>query len=513
MAGPSVKDAAAAMAQACAQVGVPGWVLVGIYGNESTFGTAYGPGQNTYGYMGLTAGGLWNSSMTLQQDMETAAKVVRNQYDSLGHSWMNALAAYNQGPFAYQNAAAQQYAADAVRQSQSATGKELLRLIGAGGTPGGAAGTSSSGNPTGGTGTSPQGITEQPFVIDANTDYWSGCSQLAQQAQLYFFADGETVYLLDGPNMVAQEPACVIDASQLRSGSRVGGARRFGRDSIVSLDANFDNTAYEWTSTHKRRGVTQGKSPLARVQSPTEVQVGLICPIDYIRAGDTVYLAGLGPMDGIWVVGDVTRSVFQAYSTLTLVPAMAPIPEYEVAGVAASRSSGRKSSTGGSVGAGSGPSGNYRTYGATGHVADVVQWSQRLSDMKVPYQADHSNWAGLMQSAHPPYLDCSSSTAWVLNKAGILPDATADWTSGGGGVRGNGFEGYGVAGSGKQMTIHASGGHVFIEFTLPGGHFQLNTSYSSANGLTYGSGPQFFAWGQNGATDAPLFIARHWPGT
>jgi hypothetical protein len=61
------------------------------------------------------------------------------------------------------------------------------------------------------------------------------------------------------------------------------------------------------------------------VTSPTQVTLRVICDIDKFRGGDTVYLAAFGPSDGVWLIGERRRSVFQPYSDLTLVQAMQPI--------------------------------------------------------------------------------------------------------------------------------------------------------------------------------------------
>lgn len=75
--------------------GVPIYILLGIYGHESSFGTAYSSGETTYGYMGLTSPGIWNANMTFAQDMDEAAKVVKQNYTSHGKDWNAALLAYS----------------------------------------------------------------------------------------------------------------------------------------------------------------------------------------------------------------------------------------------------------------------------------------------------------------------------------------------------------------------------------------------------------------------------------
>ena len=67
----------------------------------------------------------------------------------------------------------------------------------------------------GGTGTGSNAAGTAPFMVGDPTnpheDYWTACNRLAQQRYWYFFSDAETVYLADGPDLMAQTPAMVID--------------------------------------------------------------------------------------------------------------------------------------------------------------------------------------------------------------------------------------------------------------------------------------------------------------
>ncbi len=92
------------------------------------------------------------------------------------------------------------------------------------------------------------------------------------------------------------------------------------------------NTAYQFVATHQRKFRTQRRTTLSKVTSPTEVQLEVICGIEEVMGGDVVVLANFGPATGRWIVGDCTRSVFRVYSTLTLVPPIAPISELSAAG-------------------------------------------------------------------------------------------------------------------------------------------------------------------------------------
>jgi hypothetical protein len=178
----------------------------------------------------------------------------------------------------------------------------------------------------GGTGTVVDGsaATTYPFQIggtaNPDEDYWTGINRLAQEVNWYLFTNGEMLYYMDGSEVIAQTPALTID--------RITDSARFA--SPVQL--NWDNTAFLYVSTHKRRFRVQRKTKLTQITSPTQVRLDLICGIDEIRAGDVIVLTSFGPGDGAWIVGDCTRSVFSVSSQITLVPPIAPITEAAVAG-------------------------------------------------------------------------------------------------------------------------------------------------------------------------------------
>jgi hypothetical protein len=95
----SIPQQAQALKSAAASAGIPLWVLLGVYGSESTYGTAYRGGGRSYGYFGLTSPGLWNPSMSFQQDAETSAKLLAKLYRQHGNNWDAALHAYSGGGY------------------------------------------------------------------------------------------------------------------------------------------------------------------------------------------------------------------------------------------------------------------------------------------------------------------------------------------------------------------------------------------------------------------------------
>src|SRR5581483_2055359 len=180
--------------------------------------------------------------------------------------------------------------------------------------PPGTGGTSGAG----GTGTTPNSGGQ--FYVNTtsgiDTDYWTAINNWGQQANWYTFTDGEILYIADGYVLGQQVPVAII-------GPLTGSEKPDPR--VLSFTGTLDNTSFQYFSTHKHRTRTQRKTEMAKVTSPTELTIDLICDIDAIRAGDLVQLIYSGPFDGPWLVGDCTRSVFQVYSQLTLVPTLQPI--------------------------------------------------------------------------------------------------------------------------------------------------------------------------------------------
>lgn len=196
----------------------------------------------------------------------------------------------------------------------------FVRQYGGGGVTGSTAGVT---NSTKNSGT-------LPFFVGSpsnpNEDVWTAINRLAQERQWYIFSDGESLFLADGATIMQQTPALTLD-------------RWADLDKIVHLDFTWDNTAFQYVANHKKKRRIVRKTQLAKVSSPVEATLDVICDIDAIRAGDVIMLSGCGPGDGKWLVGDCRRSVFQIYSELTLVPAVTALTESQAAGGSLSQTS------------------------------------------------------------------------------------------------------------------------------------------------------------------------------
>ena len=255
----------------------------------------------------------------------------------------------------------------------------------------------------GGTGTSSGGpngsLWQVGDSLNPDQDYWTTINQYGQDAQWYVFSDGDALYAADGFKLMGQTPAALIALFD---------------PNVLAADLTYDNTAFQATHTSLKKGKVVRRAALARTTSPTECEIKVICDIDKFRGGEVVYLKQFGPADGLWLVGECRRSMFQIYSTLTLTQAMMPVnaltglelgPQY-LAGSAASA-------------AGSGTV-----------IATMISEAASISNEHLPYV-----WGGGHksvgkpdggQSGSPvPGFDCSGAVAAVLAAGGLWPDNTS----------------------------------------------------------------------------------------
>ena len=166
----------------------------------------------------------------------------------------------------------------------------------------------------GGTGTTANAPAASLWIVGSSSnpdqDCWTTANQYAQNAQWYWFTDGETVFAADGYLLMAQTPAAIIVLWD---------------PGVLAANDTYDNTSWNYTTTHTAKGSTVRRASLTKIVSPTEIELKLICDIDEFRGGDTVYLKNFGVADGIWLVSEAVRSYFAPYATLTLVQAMQPL--------------------------------------------------------------------------------------------------------------------------------------------------------------------------------------------
>lgn len=301
-----------------------------------------------------------------------------------------------------------------------------------------------------------------------NESDWDGSVRLAGEVNWEFFLDGPDVYYDSDLTLIKQKITKVI---------------------------------------HRTDGIVAGWGPndWENRNIATAFTLSLYCePFEYV-AGEVFMLKGFGmdnattaKLPGRWLIADAVRQPGSLVTQFSLVqptrPKNEPAPQVTETTIG---------------GTGKGKLSVLGLSGGPKTVAAAVAAAQELSAMRVPYY----KYARDLHDVPPSKkgLDCSGSTSWVLWKAGFpIPGSPSAAP-----VSGAYAASWGDPGEGKEMTVWANADHVFIEFKLKQGDFQMNTSYGEANGLGSGSGPQFFKWGQNGEADANggSFTPRHYPGT
>lgn len=163
---------------------------------------------------------------------------------------------------------------------------------------------------------------------DPGEGSWECLTRLANEVDWCLFSNGDTLYYMDGPDLIAQKPAAYVDVL----------AKKVTRadDGLVTTDvilndtpsATFDNTAFTYTPSEsggaKRPRVRRGAS----ASTPTEIRIDLVCEVDDYRGGDVFVFHNAGPINGRWIVNDATRNVFaDVHTSFTLGPSIAPLPE------------------------------------------------------------------------------------------------------------------------------------------------------------------------------------------
>jgi hypothetical protein len=272
--------------------------------------------------------------------------------------------------------------------------RTVKRILGAGisiTTPGGIAGL-------GGTGTQANTTPVSAWIVgDASNpdqDYWTTCNQYAQDAQCYFFSDGERLYLADGIKLMAQTPALVIGLRDPR---------------VTAFSATYDNTSFDYAVSHRRGSRIQRRATLTRASSPTQIQMSVICAIDEVRGGDVVYLVDAGIASGLWLVGDAVRPIELPYTQLTLVKGMMPLSAITGETIGPQTLTGKAASR----------------PGAGTPISMMIEEANRITAADYPYV-----WGGGHAKAGSPStgqsgnivgFDCSGSVAAVLAAGGFIP--------------------------------------------------------------------------------------------
>jgi hypothetical protein len=278
--------------------------------------------------------------------------------------------------------------------------------------------------------------------------YWHAMQRLAGQVNWALLLDGNNLYYDSQMTLIQQQVSAEV-----------------GRDDAFVGDWN-----YTWDVRHIATQVS-----LDVVMLPFSFFAGQAFQLDNFGTATSGSTA-TPKRPGVWLISEVDQDLQSLTATLTMVqpskPKREPAPDIKEQSASSTYLSDNTPKT----------------------IGAAIGAAQALSNMDVPYRKAH--YPNSNASPKPPYLDCSSSTSWVLYQSGWLAGKTA--------LDSGEFASWGLPGKGENMTIWVDAAvHVFIEFHPAGGkHMQGNTSYASANGESYGDGFQYFPWGQNGESDA-----------
>lgn len=238
---------------------------------------------------------------------------------------------------------------------------------------------------------------------NGDEDSWDAMNRLASEVNWRVFVKGNTVYYVEDVDLYKQRPVAT-----------------FSRLSPRVIDVEFD-----WD---------EGK--------PVNT-ASLVVQRNDLRHGSTVELTDCGPASTRWLVWETQGDRVGGYSTLNLrtpqAPKKEPAPERESVTVEGSVS-GRKSDA----------------------FTRLIEACKAVNRNTPSYLYGGGHGASLDSLPPSTRFDCSSSTSWVLHKAGLFEHETA-WVSGDFAAK------YGKPGRGKLFTVWANANHVWIEFTKGSG--------------------------------------------
>jgi len=241
--------------------------------------------------------------------------------------------------------------------------------------------------------------------------------------------------------------------------------------------------------TEKTEGVSAIDFDLDSGKRVNEAQVTCRARRWATPPGSLVELQGVGPANGLWLVSDMHRGLYDADAQITLKRASSPLkepaPEYKTT---TSRSKKAGAFTGAkAAGQSSVPNSILRAYAA----------AKSIDSKHYPYV-----WGGGHGAAGTPSgggYDCSGSTCALLAAAGL------GFRMGGPAAVSGALAHWGAAGRGTYMTIYANSVHVFVVFHTASGDQHFGTGRWGKSWGGAGFNPQMHP--------TSGFTARHWPGT
>jgi hypothetical protein len=290
---------------------------------------------------------------------------------------------------------------------------------------------------------------EEPYEFsrgsaDKEESTWECSGRLADEVQWRRFMRGGSLWYVSEPWLARQPP--VVRLNEFTPG-------------VISFGFEFETRT-----------------------DPAEAQLKVAARRYSFLPGDAIEVYDEGPGSGRWLVSSVRRNLHQQVSDVTLVRRRPSLPE------PAPQTRTETITVAGSPQPTSGAGIVNQDPAATTIGAKVFQAAQAASALRWSYSQPRRNSNG-----QNGYADCSSGVTWVLRKAGV---PTPPSYAGNAPVSGT-YMGWGSPGRGKQATVWANGGHIWIQFHgFPKWRFDTGG----------GSGGTLWA----AARGTSGFVARHW---
>src|ERR1035437_110828 len=240
-------------------------------------------------------------------------------------------------------------------------------------------------------------------TTNPDEDSWDCIVRLAQQVNWDLFTDGrDTVFYMDGPDLIAQRPVLYINVKDNHIIKEDKGGQKIEEYGalIRPLSFTYDNTTFEYRATHKVKQKLQRKSKISKPQTPSEVRMLMLGGLTEYHAGDVFVFSHCGPISengGRWIVADATRETMKyPYTKFILVPPTLPLPEPKAEAIT--------------------PVGGTSAAGAAGA-------AQKALGEKPKYRYSQANREnnGSLFGPEPRLMDCSSFVTLCYKEAG-LPD-------------------------------------------------------------------------------------------
>lgn len=285
------------------------------------------------------------------------------------------------------------------------------------------------------------------FSRNADEDSWTAVQRLAEEVGWRFFVVGNSVYYMSEKDLYGRRARYEVTP-----------------DDPALLDVTYD---VDW-----------GK-PVS------ELELNVVLDRWGAPPGSVALVNGFGPPDGRWLIASVSRDYFSPTATVTCrQPGKEKLEPASERATRASNATGTGDTTGTAVDAGT-------------KAGKLYAEAKRISDAGGTYVYGGGHGPPLNSLSSGQGLDCSSSCSLALHRAGMFNSPNAI-------VSGDFARDWGWPGRGRQFTVWANAGHVWIQFHGIGNAWRFDTSaYGSG-----GRGPRLRSTPR--PTDG--FTPRHWQG-